>query len=134
MNDSNSRQLVVRNPGSCQLATAERSPAGYRPSAQPGWAQSGAQSDLDAEVEQRRLREEYDLRLELLQTQCRLERLQRAKSTNIRISDKGGVSVYGLGKYPVTLYADQWRMLLAQAELIEQFLADHQDDLAQRQG
>jgi hypothetical protein len=124
--------LVIRN----QPASA---PTGYQPQAQP-WSQQPAQpqtsyqADLDAEVEQRRLREEYDLRLELLQTQVRLERLQRAKSTNIRISDKGGVSVYGLGKYPVTLYADQWRMLLAQAELIEQFLADHQDDLAQRQG
>jgi hypothetical protein len=43
--------------------------------------------------------------------QAKLARIQKARTTNIRISDKGAVSIYGLGRFPVTLYADQWRML-----------------------
>jgi hypothetical protein len=76
--------------------------------------------------------EETRLRRALAETQAKLERVTRAKSTNIRISDKGAVSVYGLGKFPVTLYADQWRLLIGQAETIEQFLDDHQDTLARK--
>lgn len=76
--------------------------------------------------------EESRLRRALAEMQAKLERVQRAKSTNIRISDKGAVSVYGLGKFPVTLYADQWRLLIGQAETIEQFLDDHADKLARK--
>ena len=76
--------------------------------------------------------EETKLRRQLYEATTKLERLQKAKSTNIKVSEKGAVSVYGLGRFPVTLYADQWRMLLAQSETIEQFLLDHQDQLAHK--
>lgn len=76
--------------------------------------------------------EEQKLRRELSEAQDKLARLQKARSTNIRVSEKGAISVYGLGKFPVTLYADQWRMLLALAEIIEQFILDNQDRLASK--
>ena len=76
--------------------------------------------------------EELRLRRELADAQEKLQRLQRAHTTNIRISDKGAVSVYGLGKYPVTLYADQWRSLMDQFEVIEQFLRDNETKLARK--
>lgn len=59
---------------------------------------------------------------------------QTGRITNIRISEKRAVSVYGLGKFPITLYCDQWRMLLAQAEMIEQFLTDNAAKLAKKEG
>jgi hypothetical protein len=77
--------------------------------------------------------EEQKLRRELADAQAKLARLQKAKMTNIRISEKGAVSLYGMGKFPITLYCDQWKMLLAQAEMIEQFLVDNAAKLARKE-
>ena len=49
----------------------------------------------------------------------------RAKSDRAitcKVTEKGGVSVYGLGRFPVTLYASQWDKLLAGADMIRAFL------------
>jgi hypothetical protein len=40
-----------------------------------------------------------------------------------RVSEKGGVSVYGLGRFPVTLYCEQWERLLEAADALRAFLA-----------
>jgi len=39
-----------------------------------------------------------------------------------RVSEKGGASVYGLGRFPVTLYYEQWMRLLDQVEQLREFL------------
>jgi len=65
--------------------------------------------------------------------QAQLERLRaenaamksRATRENLRVSDKGGVSVYGLGRFPVTLYKEQWLKLLDMADEIRKFIAEH---------
>jgi hypothetical protein len=49
----------------------------------------------------------------------------RATRENLRVSDKGGVSVYGLGRFPVTLYKEQWLKLLDMADEIRKFIAEH---------
>jgi len=41
------------------------------------------------------------------------------------VSEKGAVSVYGLQRMPVTLYAEQWERLLAFAEDVKKFIAGH---------
>jgi hypothetical protein len=46
-----------------------------------------------------------------------------------KVGDKGGVSVYGLGRFPVTLYYEQWIRLLDAAEDIRQFLNDNKKKL-----
>ncbi len=48
------------------------------------------------------------------------------KGTNLRVSDKGGVSVYGLGRFPVTLYKEQWLRLLDMADEIRAFIREHE--------
>lgn len=48
---------------------------------------------------------------------------------HLRVSDKGGVSVYGLGRFPVTLYKEQWRRLLDMADEIRAFIRDHESEL-----
>jgi hypothetical protein len=46
-----------------------------------------------------------------------------------KVSEKGGVSVYGLGRFPVTLYYEQWVRLLDQAEQIRAFLEENKNQL-----
>jgi hypothetical protein len=46
-----------------------------------------------------------------------------------KVSEKGGVSVYGLGRFPVTLYYEQWIRLLDHAEQIKEFLEENKSRL-----
>lgn len=52
--------------------------------------------------------------------------LEQAKASErkltLKVSEKGAVSLYGMGRFPVTLYGEQWRKLLAHADQIEAFL------------
>jgi len=48
---------------------------------------------------------------------------------DFKVSEKGGVSVYGLGRFPVTLYYEQWIRLLDHAEQIRQFMEDNKAQL-----
>ena len=54
---------------------------------------------------------------------------QRSGSVSFKVSDKGGVSVYGLGRFPVTLYYEQWIKLLDKAQDLRQFLEENKSSL-----
>ncbi len=54
---------------------------------------------------------------------------RRTGSLEFRVSEKGGVSVYGLGRFPVTLYYEQWIRLLEQAENLRAFLEENKGKL-----
>ena len=61
-----------------------------------------------------------------------LEKQAGAKRTGameFRVSEKGGVSVYGLGRFPVTLYFEQWVRLLDAADGLKRFLEDNKSRL-----
>jgi hypothetical protein len=45
------------------------------------------------------------------------------------VSEKGAVSVYGLGRFPVTLYQEQWLKLLAMADEIKHFIEENRGRL-----
>jgi hypothetical protein len=51
------------------------------------------------------------------------------RGTYLKVSDKGGVSVYGLGRFPVTLYQEQWLKLLDMADEIRVFIRENADRL-----
>ena len=70
---------------------------------------------------------EEDLKAEVARLQAENERLknQRGRSVSLKVSEKGGVSVYGLGRFPVTLYKEQWTKLLDMAEEIRGFLKEN---------
>jgi hypothetical protein len=72
-----------------------------------------------------------DLKAELARLKAENEQLksQRGRSVSLKVSEKGGVSVYGLGRFPVTLYKEQWTKLLAMAEEIKAFLKEHDAEL-----
>ena len=56
--------------------------------------------------------------------------IKNNRSLTAKISDKGAVSVYGLGRFPVTLYGSQWERLLAYSDSIKAFIAANRDKLA----
>jgi hypothetical protein len=70
--------------------------------------------------------------------QAELDRLKaenaalKARATrgiSIKVSEKGGVSVYGLGRFPVTLYKEQWTKLLDMADDLRAFIREHDAEL-----
>jgi hypothetical protein len=54
---------------------------------------------------------------------------QRGSIMSFTVSDKGGVSVYGLGRFPVTLYYEQWSKLLDKAQDLREFLEANKEKL-----
>ena len=54
---------------------------------------------------------------------------QRTGNMSFKVSDKGGVSVYGLGRFPVTLYYEQWIKLLGRAQDLRDFLEENKSKL-----
>jgi len=59
-------------------------------------------------------------------------KVQRGKNLELKVSQKGAVSVYGLNRFPVTLYKEQWERLLEFQEQIRDFIRDHESELAVR--
>jgi hypothetical protein len=72
-----------------------------------------------------------DLKAELERLKAENERLksQRGRPASLKVSEKGGVSVYGLGRFPVTLYKEQWTKLLGMADEIRAFIKEHDAEL-----
>lgn len=54
---------------------------------------------------------------------------RRGGSLEFRVGEKGGVSVYGLGRFPVTLYYEQWIRLLDHSEKLRAFLEENKSKL-----
>lgn len=66
---------------------------------------------------------------------ARLTALVASKPSGaIKVSAKGAISVYGLGRFPVTLYASQWEALFARQDAIKQFILDNVNLLASKEG
>ena len=74
---------------------------------------------------------EEDLRAELerLKAENAALKTRSSKGVSLKVSEKGGVSVYGLGRFPVTLYKEQWTRLLDMADDIRSFLHEHDAEL-----
>jgi hypothetical protein len=69
---------------------------------------------------------------ELMARIAELEKQVVSKKTGrleFKVSEKGGVSVYGLGRFPVTLYYEQWERLLGAADGLRAFLEENKDKL-----
>jgi hypothetical protein len=71
---------------------------------------------------------EQNLQQELERLRAENEALKKrsAKGLSLKVSEKGGVSVYGLGRFPVTLYKEQWVKLLGMADDIHAFIRDNE--------
>ena len=66
--------------------------------------------------------EEMQAEIERLKAENEALKTPTRGQISVKVSEKGGVSVYGLGRFPVTLYKEQWARLLAAAEQINKFI------------
>jgi len=77
-----------------------------------------------------------ELKAELERLKAENERLKqrgRGGAAALKVSEKGAVSVYGLGRFPVTLYKEQWEKLLSMAGEIKEFIAEHDSQLKKKE-
>ena len=75
--------------------------------------------------------EEEDLRAEVERLRLENEALKREKERviSLKVSAKGAVSLYGLGRFPVTLYKEQWTRVLDISDEIRAFIVEHDGEL-----
>jgi hypothetical protein len=72
-----------------------------------------------------------DLRAELERLRKENESLKKGavRGVSLKVSEKGGVSVYGLGRFPITLYKEQWSKLLDMSDQIRAFIVENEGSL-----
>ena len=77
---------------------------------------------------------EEDLKAEIERLRAENESLKKPArgQTSMKVSEKGGLSVYGLGRFPVTLYREQWEKLLGMADEIRTFIREHDSALKKK--
>ena len=70
---------------------------------------------------------EEELKAEIERLRSENEALKKPArgQMSLKVSEKGALSVYGLGRFPVTLYREHWEKLLAMADQILQFIGDN---------
>jgi hypothetical protein len=80
-----------------------------------------SEEELQAEIE--RLRAENE----------NLKKPAQRGQISLKVSEKGALSVYGLGRFPVTLYREQWDKLLGVADQIREFIQSHDSELKKKE-
>ena len=78
---------------------------------------------------------EEELKAEVAKLKAKNESLKArgSKGVSMKVSEKGGVSVYGLGRFPVTLYQEQWTKLLDLADDIRAFIKENEPKLKKKE-
>ncbi len=67
--------------------------------------------------------------LKALKAENELLKQKKNSAISMKVSEKGAVSVYGLGRFPVTLYQEQWMKLLSLSDEIKQFIDENRAQL-----
>jgi hypothetical protein len=78
---------------------------------------------------------EAELKAELEKLKAENEALKArgSRGVSLKVSEKGAVSVYGMGRFPVTLYQEQWLKLLDMADEIRTFIKDNESKLKKKE-
>jgi hypothetical protein len=77
--------------------------------------------------------EELKAELDRLRAENAALKARGGKGISMKVSEKGAVSVYGLGRFPVTLYQEQWLKLLDVADDIRAFIREHEGRLKKKE-
>lgn len=77
--------------------------------------------------------EELKAELEKLKAENAALKARGGKGISMKVSEKGAVSVYGLGRFPVTLYQEQWTKLLDVADDIRGFIRENESRLKKKE-
>ena len=77
-----------------------------------------------------------DLQAELARLKAENEALKakEKRGTYMRVSEKGGVSLYGMRRFPITFYREEWERILGMADEIRGFIAQHAAELKTKRG
>jgi hypothetical protein len=79
---------------------------------------------------------EEELRAEIERLRAENETLKKPAvrgQMSLKVSEKGALSVYGLGRFPVTLYREQWEKLLGMSEEIRRFIKENDGALKKKE-
>jgi len=76
-----------------------------------------------------------DLKAEIERLRAENDKLKSkgVRGLSLKVSEKGGVSLYGVGRFPVTLYKEQWRRILGMAAEIETFIQENESALKSKE-
>jgi hypothetical protein len=77
--------------------------------------------------------EELKAELEKLKAENAALKTRGSRGISMKVSEKGGVSIYGLGRFPVTLYMEQWTKLLDMADDIRAFIRENEGKLKRKE-
>jgi len=70
--------------------------------------------------------------IEELKAELESEKAKSKSSLRLQVSQKGACSLYGIRRFPVTFYTDEWTTILDMHEEIRRFLAEHASELKQK--
>jgi hypothetical protein len=76
--------------------------------------------------------EDVQAELERLRAENEALKQGRQKDLELRVSTKGAVSLYGIRRFPVTFYADEWDVILGKADDIRDFVRQHESELKRK--
>jgi hypothetical protein len=77
--------------------------------------------------------EELQAEIERLRAENEALKKPSRGQMSLRVSEKGALSVYGLGRFPVTLYREQWEKLLGMGDEIKSFIQTHDTELKKKE-
>ncbi len=78
--------------------------------------------------------DEGDMKAELERLRAENEELKakEKKALRLQVSQKGAVSLYGIRRFPITFYADEWDTVLGMAEEIREFIGENESELKRK--
>jgi ABC-type Fe3+-hydroxamate transport system substrate-binding protein len=76
--------------------------------------------------------EDLKRRIAELESQLEQEKDKKKKGVYLKVSAKGGVSLYGIRRFPITFYVEEWNRILDMADEVRAFIAEHDRELARR--
>ena len=77
--------------------------------------------------------EEMKAELERLKAENETLKTRGSRAISMKVSEKGGLSIYGMGRFPITLYKEQWSKLLEMADEIRAFIKENDSKLKAKQ-
>ena len=77
--------------------------------------------------------EELQAEIERLRSENEALKKPARGQMSLKVSEKGALSVYGLGRFPVTLYREQWEKLLTMADQIREFIQANTQQLKKKE-
>lgn len=81
-------------------------------------------------------KQEQELAKEIARLKAENEKLKpKAPKVSMKVTEKGGVSLYGMGRFPVTLYKSQWLKLIEKVKTgeLEKFIQENESKLTDKQ-